>query len=88
MEYTPRNPATKFQSTLPMRGVTPRTHGAPASEKFQSTLPMRGVTLSPKTFHAALTFQSTLPMRGVTALTPTSAPARCISIHTPHAGSD
>ena len=34
-----------FQSTLPLRGVTPRkTRKTATTGKFQSTLPLRGVT--------------------------------------------
>ena len=33
-----------FQSTLPVRGATPRGKPATVSVKFQSTLPVRGAT--------------------------------------------
>ena len=35
----------RFQSTLPMRGATPKTRFYTAVDIFQSTLPMRGATL-------------------------------------------
>ena len=34
----------EFQSTLPMRGATPRQGRCSRCQKFQSTLPMRGAT--------------------------------------------
>ena len=60
----------RFQSTLPMRGVTKCAQAiVRALTGFQSTLPMRGVTAVAFLiqYHGE-TFQSTLPMRGVTLL--------------------
>ena len=57
-------------------------------QKFQSTLPMRGATPFTGLSPGAVLFQSTLPMRGATSALPYLPHLRCISIHTPHAGSD
>ena len=71
-----------FQSTLPLRGVTPIV-------KFQSTLPLRGVTVSRFwSWIACRRFQSTLPLRGVTRRRRPVPSGLAISIHTPLAGSD
>ena len=56
----------RFQSTLPLRGVTGGSGREDALLKFQSTLPLRGVTLFSITCRCAWIFQSTLPLRGVT----------------------
>ena len=78
----------RFQSTLPMRGVTKYGPADGDGFIFQSTLPMRGVTVLHRYILTGFEFQSTLPMRGVTQFLDTTSEAAKISIHTPHAGSD
>ena len=56
----------RFQSTLPMRGVTYYGPLPSHTSQFQSTLPMRGVTRLLNLTRLCWQFQSTLPMRGVT----------------------
>ena len=46
MEQVVDQEAVQFQSTLPVRGATPRRQPPPRGAKFQSTLPVRGATLS------------------------------------------
>ena len=57
----------KFQSTLPLRGVTSNISDTGLSAfLFQSTLPLRGVTQPQRRRVGHHRFQSTLPLRGVT----------------------
>ena len=37
-------PMQRFQSTLPVRGATPKTYAEALNHIFQSTLPVRGAT--------------------------------------------
>ncbi len=56
----------RFQSTLPMKGVTTLLMVKRESSMFQSTLPMKGVTRRIGSGMGIGRFQSTLPMKGVT----------------------
>ena len=56
--------------------------------RFQSTLPIRGATSAVPSVLPIDTFQSTLPIRGATSDRCPIPCHRCISIHTPHTGSD
>ena len=58
-----------FQSTLPLRGVTPQPRPPPPNIAFQSTLPLRGATLYSSSVISPFEFQSTLPLRGATCAT-------------------
>ena len=75
----------KFQSTLPMRGVTVFHYRVVTHfVTFQSTLPMRGVTSYTVDGLAFNQFQSTLPMRGVTLVhTPLSYKKAYFNPHSP-----
>ena len=79
-----------FQSTLLMRGATPRRPRP--TEKiylFQSTLLMRGATILAFLLIQWSRFQSTLLMRGATSCPQhLHAISSAISIHAPHARSD
>ena len=56
-----------FQSTLPVRGATPRYGFPPVPrQRFQSTLPVRGATETSAPPLPSKRFQSTLPVRGAT----------------------
>ena len=78
-----------FQSTLPMRGATPRwTTFCQVKRNFNPHSPCgerRDVCPSGDGYYS---FQSTLPMRGATRLIKSHITRSVISIHTPHAGSD
>ena len=58
--------AGKFQSTLPVKGVTQRSNPTPLWTTFQSTLPVKGVTVIDADDFDRSMFQSTLPVKGVT----------------------
>ena len=79
----------KFQSTLPLRGVTGVDHAVPDVGKISIHTPLAG---SDKASHPQArthtAFQSTLPLRGVTRPELRVRRQQQISIHTPLAGSD
>ncbi len=79
---------SKFQSTLPMKGVTTKRVVREPGIKFQSTLPMKGVTSWLANKLRYRWFQSTLPMKGVTLFDTERWIDEIVSIHTPNEGSD
>ena len=72
---------TRFQSTLPLRGVTAAATGSGKLTKFQSTLPLRGVTLSSIFSGSFAKFQSTLSVRRATHPPRMRLACHAISIH-------
>ena len=59
-------PTWTFQSTLPLRGATPKSDMLLSTTIFQSTLPLRGATCGSRKKWTDKVFQSTLPLRGAT----------------------
>ena len=79
----------KFQSTLPLRGVTPPGAVWSLSPDISIHTPLAGSDPPQGQYGAVCAvFQSTLPLRGVTGQVRQQQLRTGISIHTPLAGSD
>ena len=83
----PRRPHG-FQSTLPLRGATPRQRVHTPPRRFQSTLPLRGATKLNLNILDALPISIHAPLAGSDAKDVAAIKEHRISIHAPLAGSD
>ena len=81
--------AITFQSTLPLRGATPRTPHRTGGGEFQSTLPLRGATFAPagRVDKGDISIHAPLAGSDLQAQLDAYREAE-ISIHAPLAGSD
>ena len=78
-----------FQSTLPLRGATPRRKAGREEKRISIHTPLAGSDNTSRVLdHVSDRFQSTLPLRGATRHLQLGRERRQISIHTPLAGSD
>ena len=79
----------RFQSTLPLRGVTvSRFWSWIACRRFQSTLPLRGATRRRRPVPSGLAISIHTPLAGSDLAGHAGIAGTGISIHTPLAGSD
>ena len=84
-----REGASRFQSTLPLRGATCTSRSrSVASQQFQSTLPLRGATGAGGKRPYVEKISIHAPLTGSDMCADPSAPAYPISIHAPLTGSD